>query len=302
MCPADISPPSPSRPSPFLSACRRCQTFQDIKHVVQTIRFTHLLILSISLFLFFCLSLYICLAMSVLYLSVRPSVRLSLSVSSCLFLSLCFSVILSLYVCLSFSAFHKYFLSTLFVFCFYLFCTFIWLFIFGQVFSFSIFFFLCQFTFQPPYISSLYLIFSFLCKSEFHYYLSNVQPFFSVNSGSWSVALHHLSVTVNYNYNEKYPEPDAECCFVSRRMLLMKHFNSRSFPCIILINNQSFSIIRKSKWKGFCLLLDKMNLPVHEQKTKSPLCFYFNQLTFRNATNKWKLFSEYPETLLLIYI
>ena len=131
---------TPPSPVPFLSACQGCQTFQDIKHVVQTIRFTHLLIMSISLFLFFSLSLYLFLAMSVLYISVRPSVRLFLSVSSCLFLSLCFSVILSLYACLSFSAFHKYFLSTLFVFCFYLFCTLIWLFIFRQVFSFSIFF------------------------------------------------------------------------------------------------------------------------------------------------------------------
>jgi len=124
---------------PGYQACRSDDSFHPSSYSV-----------NLSLFLFFCLSLYLRLAMSVLYISVRPSVRLFLSVSSCLFLSLCFSVILSLYACLSFSAFHKYFLSTLFVFCFYLFCTFIWLFIFGQVFSFSFFFFLCQFTFQPP--------------------------------------------------------------------------------------------------------------------------------------------------------
>ena len=46
-----LTPPLP------LSACRRCQTFQDIKHVVQTIRFTHLsLSLSLSVCLYLSLS------------------------------------------------------------------------------------------------------------------------------------------------------------------------------------------------------------------------------------------------------
>ncbi len=197
----------------------------------------------------FCFSLFLCifflLCLFYISLSVRPFVYffLSLPVSFSLYVSLSFSVFMPVSLFLPFIS-----ISCPLCLCFVsIFFVLLSDFLYLAKFFHSVFFF---FTFQPPYISSLYLIFMFLhflCKCEFHYYLPNVQPFFSVNSGSWSVALHHLSVTVNYNYNEKYPRPDAERCFVSRRMLLMKHFNSRSFPCFILINNQSFIIIRKSK-------------------------------------------------------